>query len=67
MCIFEVVKLFFAMLKKCIDMSSKMLYLCTPKKTTPFLAKKCKVLLNIDCNNLISSALGKVLSESNVH
>ena len=55
------------MLKKCIDMSSKMLYLCTPKKTTPFLVKKCKVLLNIDCNNLISSALGKVLSESNVH
>lgn len=34
-------------------MSGKMLYLCTPKKSTPFSAKKFKLLLKSGCKELI--------------
>lgn len=52
---------------KGIDMSWKKLYICTPKRTTPFSAKKFKLLLKINCNWLICNNLQEVLSECKVH
>ncbi len=44
-------------------MKPENLYLCSPKKTTPFLAKKFKILLNNYRNRLINSILEKVVGE----